>query len=159
MTNESVEVTPEDIETLALLHEAFGNQPAAFTLRNVGVVGTVLEVQAQIIAKHRTRHQSQERETGLTVGDLEGLIAGQPSPMDAAMAILAALTTPAPAVSNKLIVIGWIGTMIAYLNISREEAIRRWMLSEETETPPGDDMIEEFEFTDKFWTYEAGPTQ
>lgn len=56
-------VTQADIELLARIHEAGGNNAAAFTLRQIGAVGCVLETQAQLIASHRI--SSSETETRL----------------------------------------------------------------------------------------------
>jgi hypothetical protein len=56
---------------------------------------------------------------------------------------------------NKLIVIGWMGVKTAYLNISREEAIARYMKSHGDDEPPPDDVITEFEFKDEFGVYDA----
>lgn len=54
------------------------------------------------------------------------------------------------AVKNKLIVIGWMGGMTAYLNVSREEAIRRY-------TTENDDTysVKEIEFDNEFEVYDA----
>jgi len=67
---------------------------------------------------------------------------------------------------NKLVVIGLLGCRTCYLNISREEAIERWLKEnalpdEESqnymrkELLRGDDIYEvkEIEFTDEFETY------
>lgn len=59
---------------------------------------------------------------------------------------------------NKLIIIGWVGIRHAYLNISREEAEKRYL-----ESNPGDrkalteeaSFINEFEFDDEFCVYDA----
>jgi hypothetical protein len=56
-------------------------------------------------------------------------------------------------VKNRLVVIGYSGSKRAYLNVSRSEAIRRYLASEEF--PPSDDMIQEFEFVDEFWVHSA----
>lgn len=58
-------------------------------------------------------------------------------------------------VKHKLITIGWLGGKRAYLDVSREEAIRRYTEAEGNE--PDEQHIEEFEFVDEFYTYEAGP--
>lgn len=55
--DKGVVVTQADVELLAQITEAGGNKAAAFTLRSVGAVGTVLEAQAKAIAHHR--HQSE----------------------------------------------------------------------------------------------------
>lgn len=73
-TTELVEVTQEDIETLARIHEEGGNKAAAFTLRQVGAVGCVLESQAQLIARHRlsTRSMAPEQvEVAASVYELQ----------------------------------------------------------------------------------------
>ena len=62
---------------------------------------------------------------------------------------------PEPAkTKNTLIVIGSIGTKRAYLNLSREEAIARWVASE-GEAEPADGLIDVFEFDDEFTVYDA----
>jgi hypothetical protein len=45
----------------------------------------------------------------------------------------------------------------AYLNVPRDEAIRRYMESEGYKTPPPKDLIREFDFLDEFSTYSAYP--
>lgn len=55
---------------------------------------------------------------------------------------------------NTLTVIGWMGTKRAYLNLSREEAIARWVASE-GEAEPADGLIDIFEFDDEFAVYDA----
>ena len=43
---------------------------------------------------------------------------------------------PAPArAKNRLVIIGWMGTKRAYLNVERDEAIRRYCESEGGGTP------------------------
>ena len=59
---------------------------------------------------------------------------------------------------NKLIVIGWMGIKVCYLNVSKEEAIRRCtesgvMDSDELEENP--DVIKEIEFDDMFYAYDV----
>jgi hypothetical protein len=58
---------------------------------------------------------------------------------------------------NKLIVIGWMGTKMAYLNVPREEAINRFMKSNFTSRQDIEvfDFVREFEFEDEFGTYDA----
>jgi hypothetical protein len=62
-----------------------------------------------------------------------------------------------PRALNRLVVIGWLGTQRCYLNISREEALRRYHAAEGTaltalsDEPP----ISEFEFDDEFAAYAA----
>ena len=56
---------------------------------------------------------------------------------------------------NTLIVIGWLGVRRAYLNVSREEAIRRYMEAEGEEDPPPPERITEFSFEDEFGCYDA----
>ena len=59
---------------------------------------------------------------------------------------------------NKLIVIGWIGVKRCYLNISREEAIRRYEAAEGCSGIESTELIDEFEFEDEFGAYEVwGP--
>lgn len=65
---------------------------------------------------------------------------------------------------NKLISIGWLGIKRCYLNVSREEAIKRYV--EEAENSILDDidehylvrndLIEEFDFDDEFSAYDVG---
>jgi hypothetical protein len=64
---------------------------------------------------------------------------------------------------NKLISIGWLGIKRCYLNVSREEAIRRFVRDEcdgnpeiTDETLTKDRLIEEFEFDDEFYAYDVG---
>lgn len=56
---------------------------------------------------------------------------------------------------NKLVVVGWLGIRRAYLNVSREEAIARWMRDSSANEPPPDDKVEEITFTDEFGVYDA----
>jgi hypothetical protein len=64
---------------------------------------------------------------------------------------------------NKLISIGWLGVKRCYLNVPREEAIRRYA-RDEYDGNPGitdesltkDRLIEEFEFDDEFHAYDVG---
>ena len=63
---------------------------------------------------------------------------------------------------NRLIAIGPVGDKIAYLNVDREEAIRRYMnaqIAYTASTPdrPDDGQIREFTFHDSFHVYVAGP--
>ncbi len=53
---------------------------------------------------------------------------------------------------HKLIVIGFMGIKRAYLDIPREEAIRRYMGDD---TSPFDEPVEEFEFENEFGVYDA----
>jgi len=53
---------------------------------------------------------------------------------------------------NKLICIGWIGTQQVYLNISREEAISRY-LKRNIMDDIGETPIKEIEFKDEFCAY------
>ena len=56
---------------------------------------------------------------------------------------------------NKIILIGWLGIKTAYLNISREEAIARYKQKNPHDEPEKDDLIDEFQFDDEFWVYDA----
>ncbi|MEQ1950961.1 hypothetical protein [Mesorhizobium sp. CN2-181] len=61
---------------------------------------------------------------------------------------------------NKLIVIGWLGVKQCYLNVSREEAIRRYVEKKDSSSVDETylkqfDLIEEFEFGDEFSAYDA----
>ena len=53
---------------------------------------------------------------------------------------------------NHLVVIGWMGAKKAYLNVSREEALRRYV---ETEGEIDGEHIAEFDFDDQFCVYDA----
>ena len=53
---------------------------------------------------------------------------------------------------HTLVLIGWLGTKRAYLDIPREEAIRRY---KESDGDIDEEHIEEFTFTDEFGTYAA----
>lgn len=60
--------------------------------------------------------------------------------------------------SNNLVLIGWLGCRVAYLNISKEEAIKRFLKTDKdtTETELIDnDQIDEFKFDDEFNCYDA----
>ena len=57
---------------------------------------------------------------------------------------------------NTLISIGYLGTKTCYLNISREEAIERYLKDNPFTTYKDlitDDMIDEFQFYDEFGCY------
>lgn len=64
---------------------------------------------------------------------------------------------------NKLITIGWTGTKRCYLNVPREEAVRRFVKSEmygyetteEIALTTAESLVEEFEFDDEFGAYDA----
>lgn len=61
---------------------------------------------------------------------------------------------------NRIIAIGWLGSMQCYLNVSREEALRRYLVDNPIEveyTKTQKDFIREFEFEDEFWAYSVGP--
>jgi len=58
---------------------------------------------------------------------------------------------------NKLIVIGWIGIKKCYLNIEKEEAIERYMKSEEMTREEFDEAelsCDEVKFDDEFDAYD-----
>ena len=68
-----------------------------------------------------------------------------------------------PRPRNHLVVIGPLGDQIAFLNVAREEAIRRYMDAQvcfpgDVPEPPADHEIREFEFHDAFSVYSAGPS-
>lgn len=62
---------------------------------------------------------------------------------------------------NSLIVIGWLSMRYCYLNLTREEAIARFIRDHEPEmtpemvTHPGDGFIDEYLFDDEFGAYDA----
>lgn len=68
---------------------------------------------------------------------------------------------------NKLIAIGWLGNRTVYLNVSREEAIRRYAtaemipdLGEAEKYVTKNKLIQEVEFDDEFSAYSVyGPTR
>ena len=53
---------------------------------------------------------------------------------------------------NHLILIGWTGSKSCYLNVTREEALRRYM---EANPEDEDPTIKELDFTDEFTAYDA----
>lgn len=53
---------------------------------------------------------------------------------------------------NTIIAIGYSGNMKCYLNISREEALKRFNISDGPFDPSWH-HISEFTFTDEFWAY------
>lgn len=62
---------------------------------------------------------------------------------------------------NRMISIGWLGVKTVYLNVSREEAIRRYKEADpdsliEEEYLKRNDLIEEIEFDDEFTAYDVG---
>ena len=61
--------------------------------------------------------------------------------------------------TNKLIAIGYLGCQTVYLNVTREEAIRRYREADGMEEHEilKDDLITEFEFTDEFTAYAVHP--
>ncbi|HEY9640146.1 MAG TPA: hypothetical protein V6C57_06660 [Coleofasciculaceae cyanobacterium] len=56
---------------------------------------------------------------------------------------------------NTLISIGWKGDKRCYLNVSKEEAIKRYVESEgmTTDKVIANDFVDEFEFDDEFGSY------
>lgn len=60
---------------------------------------------------------------------------------------------------NKLIIIGYTGVAIAYLNVDRDEAIKRFCEKEGWDEEEFNDLlrkdIREFEFDDEFGCYAA----
>ena len=62
--------------------------------------------------------------------------------------------------TNNLIAIGYTGDMTCYLNISKEEAIERYLKDNPVTTYEDiviENMIKEFEFTDEFLSYSVYP--
>ncbi len=57
---------------------------------------------------------------------------------------------------NKLICVGFLGVRRCYLNLDREDAVRRYLeaLGEES-LDGGEEWITEFEFTDEFGAYDV----
>ena len=55
---------------------------------------------------------------------------------------------------NKIIVIGFLGNRRVYLNVPREEAIRRWKTDEGDEDFK-ESLVTEIEFGDEFCTYDV----
>ena len=58
--------------------------------------------------------------------------------------------------THKLVVIGCIGMKRAYLDISKDEAIKRYLESENQSELNDYEDVTEFEFDDEFWCYNAG---
>jgi len=56
---------------------------------------------------------------------------------------------------NKIILIGWLGAKTAYLNMSREEALAKYIKDNPNDEPEDNDLIDEFQFDDEFWVYDA----
>jgi hypothetical protein len=58
---------------------------------------------------------------------------------------------------NRLIVIGWLGIKTCYLNVDREEAIRRWCKQEGISVINEFEhrLLQQFEFDDEFGAYDA----
>lgn len=63
--------------------------------------------------------------------------------------------------TNKIISIGWTGIKRCYLNVPKEEAIRRYCESDGISIDKFDehDSIEEFEFIDEFGAYSIYATR
>lgn len=59
-------------------------------------------------------------------------------------------------ITNKITCIGYLGIKRCYLNVSREDAVKRYLeaLGEEC-LDGGEKVITEFEFTDEFGTYDV----
>jgi hypothetical protein len=55
---------------------------------------------------------------------------------------------------HTLVTIGCLGMKRAYLDVPRDEAIRRFKVAEGYEPPDGE--VDEFLFHEEFYTYEAG---
>lgn len=60
---------------------------------------------------------------------------------------------------NTLIIIGYTGGKRAYLNVSREEAIDRYIKSDTSDAPKEEieTLVVEFDFEDEFMVYDAYP--
>lgn len=59
---------------------------------------------------------------------------------------------------NKLVTVGYLGCKRAYLNVSREEAVRRYCAADGVERLTEVEYVEEFTFDDEFGVYDAwGP--
>ena len=58
---------------------------------------------------------------------------------------------------NKLIVIGWMGDQVAYLNITRDEAIQRYITCEGSYAKENFDSswVREIDFEEEFCVYDA----
>lgn len=61
--------------------------------------------------------------------------------------------------NNRLVVVGFLGSNQCYLNVPRDEAVRRYLIQSAQENyfpVEGQDLfVEEFEFEDEFWAYAA----
>lgn len=57
---------------------------------------------------------------------------------------------------HKLVVIGCVGMKRAYLDISKEEALKSYLESEHQDELYIYEDISEFDFDDEFWCYDAG---
>jgi hypothetical protein len=61
--------------------------------------------------------------------------------------------------TNTLVVIGYLGNRTAYVNLSRDEAIKRYVAEETPDTTAADlvesERIDEYEFVDKLWAYDV----
>lgn len=55
---------------------------------------------------------------------------------------------------NRLVVIGWIGCRTAYLNIDRDEAIKKYLADHQESNLDGT-PVEEIQFESEFGTYEV----
>jgi hypothetical protein len=56
---------------------------------------------------------------------------------------------------NKLVAIGYMGCKSVYLNIDKEEAIKRYCASEDIIVEQFEEPIREFEFEDEFGAYDV----
>lgn len=60
--------------------------------------------------------------------------------------------------TNKLIVIGWLGDMKAYLNVTKEKALTRYAKIDDITLAEAETHIRhEFEFEDEFNAYDVYP--
>lgn len=59
--------------------------------------------------------------------------------------------------ANSLVVIGWMGTRTAYLNVDRQVAIMRYLREnpEDAGNIDREGFVQEFAFDDEFCTYDA----
>ena len=57
---------------------------------------------------------------------------------------------------NHIVLVGGIGQKRAYLNVTREEAVRRYREEDREGLFSASDVVE-FDFEDEFWVYDAGP--
>lgn len=57
---------------------------------------------------------------------------------------------------NRIVAIGWTGDYVVYLNVPRDEAIRRYEEHHELKISENSHItVDEFEFNDVFYAYEV----